>query len=152
MERKRLKNQAGLTLVELLIAVLILVPFFTIGLQTFIKCIELSDIAKNSSLAITGIKSRLAVIENTSYNQIAGIYNNTTFTITGLNGIGITYVDTSAKHLTVTISFSWRERNGRIIGEDKNLNGNLNAGEDTITVNNRLDSIAQASTQIYSML
>lgn len=145
-------NQAGLTLVETLIAVLILLPLFSISMLTFIKCIELSDMAKNSSLAMTGIKSRLAIIENTQYNQIAGTYNNTNFTIAGLNGIGVTYVDTSTNHLTTTISFSWKERNGRIIGEDKNLNGNWDTGEDTITANNRLDSMAQVSTQIYSML
>jgi prepilin-type N-terminal cleavage/methylation domain-containing protein len=144
-------NQAGLTLVEVLIAVLILLPFFTVGMQIFTKCMETSDIAKNSSLAVTGIKSRMSAIENTPYNQISGMYNNTTFTIAGLNGIGVTYVDTSANHLIVTMSFSWKERRGRIIGEDKNLNGIWNTGEDTITTNNRLDSIAQISTQIYSM-
>lgn len=151
MKPSVLKNQKGLTLVEVLIAVLILIPMFTVGMQTFIKCIELSDVARNSSLAVWGVKNRMAAIENTAYANISANYNNTTFNINGLTGIGITYVDTSTNHLTVTVSYSWRERNGRVIGEDKNLNGSFDAGEDTITANNRLDSIAQVSSQIYNM-
>lgn len=144
-------NKQGFSLIELLMAVVILLPVLTLGMQVFIKCVELSDLSKNSSLAVNGIKNRLTTIENTDYNQISGTYNNSTFTIAGLNGIGKTYVDTSTNHINITVSFSWKERNGRIIGEDKNLNGTLDAGEDTMTANNKLDSLAQASTQIFNM-
>ena len=138
-------------MIELLVAVFILLPLFTIGMQVFIRCMELSDLAKNSSLAVWGAKNRFSAIENTAYNQIFATYNNTTFSITGLTGMGITTVDNSnANHLTVTISFSWKERGGRIIGEDTNLNGVLNAGED-INGNGQLDSIVKMTTQIYNM-
>ena len=148
---KNLRNSKALTIVELLIAVLILAPLFTIGMQTFIKCIELSDAAKNSSLAVGGIKNRITTIENTAFNQIYNTYNNTSFTLAGLNGEGKTYVDQSnPAHLIVMISFSWKERSGRIIGEDTNLNGTLDAGEDK-NGNGQLDSLVEMTTQIYNM-
>lgn len=149
--REREKNLSGLTIVELLVSILILIPLFTLGIQTFIKCIELSDMAQNSSLATVGIKSRVSAIENTAYNQIFNTYNNTTFTISGLTGMGKTYVDNSnPNHLLVTLSFCWRERSGRIVGEDKNLNGVLNGGEDS-NANGQIDSIVRVTTQIYNM-
>ncbi len=155
MYRAHIKNlrspSKALTLIELLIAVLILVPLFAIGMQTFIKCMELSDLAKNSSLAVWGIKNRITTIENTVFSQIYNTYNNTTFTIPGLNGKGKTYINnTNPNHVIVTISFSWKERSGRIIGEDKNLNGILDAGEDT-NGNGQLDSPVEMTTQIYNM-
>ena len=151
MKIKKIKDQSGLTVVEVLIATLILVPLFAIGMMVFIKCIDLSDMSKNSSLAVWSVKKRIADIENTAYNQIFGNYNNTTFTINGLTGMGKTYVDnSSASHLVVTVSFSWRERSGRIVGEDKDLDGVLDAGEDT-NANGQLDSIVKLSTQIYNM-
>ena len=148
---KNLRSKKALSLVELLIAVLILIPLFTMSMETLIRCIDLSDLAKNSSLAVTGFKNRLTTIESTNFSQIFNTYNNTTFTINGLNGIGKTYVDNSnPNHLVVTLSFSWQERNGRVIGEDKNLNGTLNAGED-LNGNGQIDSIVEATTQIYNM-
>ncbi len=148
---QKLKGQKGLTIVEVLISVLILLPLFTLGMQTFIKCVELSDIAKNSSLAVWGVKNRITTIENTAFNQIYNTYNNTTFTIAGLTGMGKTYVDNSnPNHVTVTISFCWRERNARVIGEDENLNGTLNGGEDA-NGNGQIDSIVGMATQIYNM-
>ncbi len=141
----------GFTIIELLIAVFILLPFFAIGMQTFIKCVELSDTAKNSALAVAGVKNRMVAIEQTAFNQIFANYNNTTFTITGLNGMGKTYIDnSSANHVIVTISFSWKERSGRVIGEDKNINGTLDAGEDA-NGNGQLDSLVELTTQIYNM-
>ncbi len=148
-QRKNYVGTRGLTMVEILLATLILLPLFTLGMQTFIKCIELSDMAKNSSLAVAAVKNRVTAIENTAYDQIFGTYNNTTFTANGLTGTGKTYIDNSnPDHLVVDISFSWRELNGRVIGEDKNLNGLLDAGED-LNANGQLDSIVKVTTQIY---
>ena len=148
---KNLRSRRALTIIELLIAVLILVPLFGIGMQTFVKCMELSDLARNSALAVAGVKNRISTIEKTAFIQIYNTYNNTTFTITGLNGKGKTYVNnTNPDHVIVTISFSWKERSGRTIGEDKNINGILDAGEDA-NGNGQLDSIVEMTTQIYNM-
>ena len=48
----------------------------------------------------------------------------------------------------IRITVCWRQKGGRIVGEDSNLDGVLNAGEDTSTVNNILDSPAQIITLI----
>lgn len=145
-------NDKGLTLVELLISVLILVPLFTISMLSFIRCMQLSDLAKNSSLATWAVKNRMTAIEGTDYNQIFNTYHNTNITnVADLNGIGKTYVDNSnAAYLTVTTSFSWRERNGRVIGEDRDLDGIVDIGED-LNGNGQLDSIVKITTRIYNI-
>jgi hypothetical protein len=40
-----------------------------------------------------------------------------------------TYVD--AEMIEVVVSVSWQDRNGRIMGEDLDLDGTLDGGEDT---------------------
>jgi len=145
------KNRSGMTIVEVLIAVFILLPILGLGMQTFVKCMELSDMAKNSSLAVWGVKKELAAIENTTFNQIYTTYHNATFTIPDINGIGKVAVDNTVDdHVIVHVSFSWQERRGRVMGEDKNLNGVLNAGEDA-NGNGLLDSTVEMTTQVYSM-
>jgi hypothetical protein len=92
---------------------------------------ELSELSKNLSTAVRSSKSKLEDIKNTSFNQISPTFNNVTFATAGLTGMGVSYVNNvNANLLNVTISFSWQQSNGRIVGEDKNLNGVLNAGED----------------------
>ena len=71
-----------------------------------------------------------------------------TFANANLNGIGVSEVDnTNPGLLMVTMSFSWRQTNNRIIGEDTNFNGQLNAGEDK-NGNGVLDSPAQLVSYI----
>lgn len=134
---------------ELLVAVLILVPLFVGVFYTFVKCMELSETAKNSSAAVAAGQNRLEEIENTAFNQVLATYNQTSFDTAGLNGKGLTYVNSvNANLLEVIVSVSWREKNGRIIGEDTNLNGQLDAGEDK-NGNNRLDSTVQITTLLH---
>ena len=145
------KSNAGLTLPELLMAILILVPLFIGAILTFVKCMEYSAMAKNSSTAILASKNRMAQIDNTIYGQVFANYNSTTFTAAGLNGIGVTYVNNADPNLLdITISFCWRERNGRVIGEDKDLDGVLDAGEDT-DGDNMIDSLVSLTTKRYNI-
>jgi Tfp pilus assembly protein PilV len=124
------KNREGLTLVELLMALLILMPIFVTVMFAFIKAIELSEIARNTSLAVWASKNKMTEIENDDFIDVPG-YHQVSFTSTSLTGTGVTYVDSSNPNLLkVTISFSWRQKNGRIIGEDQDLDGQLDAGED----------------------
>lgn len=149
MPIRTLKNN-GFSLPELLIAALIFTFTFAGIILVFFRCMELSEMARNSSAAVNASKSLLASIENTAFDQISGTYNNTPFTAAGLNGMGVTYVNTiSADLLQVTAVFSWREKNGRAIGEDTNINGVLNAGEDT-NGNGLLDSPVKLTTSVYN--
>lgn len=153
IKRNRLKSKRGFTLPELLISIVLLLPVFTVVMQTFIKCTTLTDIARNSSIAVWTCKNQIAAIQNTAFVNIAGTWNNDTFTAANanVNGIGVTYIDSSdPDHVVVTVSFSWRERSGRIIGEDADLDGTLDVGEDA-NGNGQLDSEVEMTTVIYNI-
>ncbi|MDP2938771.1 MAG: type II secretion system protein [Candidatus Omnitrophota bacterium] len=141
-------NSAGFTLMELMIAAMILAFVLVSLLASFIACLDLVEISKNTSIAINNAQNKLEEIKNTSYAQIKNNYNNIAFNVVGITGKGVSYVDdTNPELLEVMISISWKQRNGRIIGEDLNLNGALNVGEDT-NANGKLDSPAEIVTYI----
>ena len=90
-------------------------------------------------------------IDNASFTQILASYNNASFDIANINGKGIVYIDDSAPNiLKITAVVSWKQGNGRIIGEDSNLNGQLDAGEDK-NGNGSLDSLVQFVTLKYAI-
>jgi hypothetical protein len=132
-----------------MIATLVLLPIFAGAVVVFMRCIELNEIARNSSSALLAVKTRMANVENTSFANAVATFHNTTFTQAGLTGMGVTYVSLANPDLLqVTTSFSWQEKNGRVIGEDKNLNGVLNVGEDA-NGNGVLDSPVTLRTLMY---
>ena len=138
----------GFTLTELLIAAVIFILALTGILVSYIKCLELNEQSKNFSMAMHALESRIEEIKNTPFAQIKATYNNVTFTSANLNGIGVSVVDdTNASLLKVTVTFCWKQRNNRIIGEDANLNGQLTGGEDK-NGNGLLDSPAQLVSYI----
>lgn len=143
-----INQKVGFTLAELLIAALVFILAVSGILVSYINCLELSDQSKNFSRAVHGVKSRFEEIKNTSFSQIKATYNNVTFTTANLNGMGVSYVDdTNPILLKVTVTFCWKQGNGRVLGEDKNLNGQLNTGEDQ-NGNGLLDSPAQLVSYI----
>lgn len=145
------QKTAGMTIVEMLIATLIMVPVCITIMYVFLQCMEYNDLARNTSTALHSCQKTLAQIEGTAFDQIAASYHQTTFTETGLNGRGVSYVDSSnANYLKLTSSFSWRQKNGRIIGEDKDLDGIIDAGEDA-NANGMLDSPVMLTTYKYDI-
>ena len=143
------KSKNGFSLVELLISAGIFLLAFVGILMSYLTCLELAQLSKNTSTAVHAVKARLETIQNTAFDQIKATYNNVTFTTTGLTGIGVSYVDdTNPRLLLVTIPFCWKQPSGRIIGEDTNLNGQVNAGEDK-NANNLLDSPVQIVTYLF---
>ncbi len=144
----RRNRSFGFTLVEVMISVLILIPVCVGVMYVFIKCVELSEMARHSSEAVREIKTKVSEIENTPFDQIKNTFHNTTFTAAGLNGIGVTYIDdTDTNMLTVTATFCWREKNGRVMGEDVDLDGQIDSGED-INGNGMLDSPVTVVTRV----
>jgi len=149
---KKLSNNKGFSLSEVMIATLIFTFTFAGTIIVFFRCIELSEMARNSSTAVNAVKSRLASIENTPFANILATYNNTTFTAAGVTGTGVTYVTSlDVDLLRVTIVFCWQEKNGLVLGEDKNINGALNAGEDA-NGNGVLDSLVELTTYVYDTI
>ena len=134
-----------------MIATLIFTFTFAGVIMVFIRCIELSEMARHSSIAVNACKNRIAAIEDTAFDQILATYNNTTFTATDINGIGKTYVTSlTTNMLKVTLVFCWKEKNGRALGEDKNISGSLDAGEDT-NGNGTIDSPVKVTTYVYNV-
>lgn len=134
---------------ELLVATIVFSLAFIGLLLSFVKSMELHEASRNTSYALSAVRSRIEVIKNTAFDQIVSTYDEATFTDANLNGIGVSYIDNSDPDLLeVTVSFAWIQKNGRVVGEDQDLDGVLDAGEDT-DLNNVLSSPAQAVTYIY---
>ena len=149
----RSSRSSGMTLVELMVAVLLLLPILTVVMQNFITCMTLNSSSEDTSKVIWQERSLLAAMEKTSFHDIKGTYDKKTFPLAGPQGYLTTYVDeansiTDTDLLVVYISATWKDRSGRYTGEDVNLNGTLDAGEDK-NGNDRLDSNVGFSTFIY---
>jgi len=144
-------NNDGFSLAELLIAASILIFVFAGVLLTFIRCSQLESITRNYTTSLLVTKNRMAQIKNSAFNQISLNYNGTTFATGGVDGIGVSYIDSTNPDLyQVVITFCWQEQNGRVFGEDLNLNGQLDVGEDQ-NGNGRLDSPVQIISSLYNV-
>ncbi len=136
-------------MLELLIAATILVVALLGLLGVFTGCFGLNETARNLTIAINGAQEKLEEMRNADFGTIVANYNGP-FNVSGLDGIGrvdATYVAGSNNNLIdIRVVICWRQGRNRIIGEDKNLNGNLDPGEDVNPANGRLDSPAQIVT------
>lgn len=143
------KSSDGFTMMEILIVTLIILPIFVSVMYLFVKSMEAADLSRNTARALLVVKSKMADIDNTSFNQVKATFNNVTFTTSNLTGRGVSYVDDAqAGILRITTTFCWRERSGRVIGEDLDLDGQLDSGEDK-NANGILDSPVSLATVRY---
>ena len=151
MKKKMIKNEvSGFTLVELMVCSFFLTFAFLAVIGGFIYCMDLNDLSRNSSYATKTSKSRMESIKNTAFNQLIATYNNVTFTSTNLTGIGVSYITAQNPDLyKITVVYCWKQKNGRVIGEDKNLNGILNAGED-LNGDGKINSIVELVNYVYN--
>jgi len=145
---KRLRRQA-FTLVELMFASAIMIVTVTGILMSYLRCLELNEMTKNSALALKAATTRMETVKSTAFDQIKATYHNAAFGVVGLNGMGNIYVDDSVSDLLqVSVSISWRLRNGRLYGEDTDLDGQLDAGEDS-NGNGILDAPVQLVSAVF---
>ena len=149
------------TLMELMIAALVLALVLVGLLASYISCMQLTEIARNTSLAMNEIRIKVEEIEQQAEQPIVAAHNFSSIEVdyddisfpltTSLNGMGVSYVDASNPDLLeITVTVCWRQSRGRVVGEDTNLNGSLDAGEDVSPLNSMLDSPAQVKTYIVS--
>ncbi len=119
----------GFSLIELMFAAGILISGLATLLGIFALCFTLSETAKNLTLSTNAIKQQLEDIRDHNYFNIYDDYNNTAFTISGMssqNGTGaITVNNSDPDLLKITISVSWRQKGGRIIGADNGSGGGI---------------------------
>ena len=147
----RNKNvQSGFTLPELMVAAMVTIIAFLGILYTYVRYLELDELSRNTSIALQASQNKIEAIKNTAYDQIVATYNNQTFTSSGINGKGaIAIDDTNPKLMLITVTFCWKQSNNRLMGEDTNLNGVLNVGEDK-NGNGSMDSPVQLIAYIYN--
>ncbi len=147
--RRTLSTANGFTLAELVVAAGILGVVVAGILISYVRCMELNEASRNKSLALKAARDRMEVVKGTVFSAITTTFNNVAFNVTGFTGKGVTYVTTvDAKNIRVVVSVSWKQKNGRVYGEDKNLNGVLNAGEDK-NADGKLNSPVDISTLIF---
>ncbi|HOY09200.1 MAG TPA: hypothetical protein PLB05_03890 [Candidatus Omnitrophota bacterium] len=145
--RARLHDNRGISLLEILICAGILVIILTGMFRLFIYSAELNDMSRNVTVVMSEVQGRMEAIRNHNFNLITTdyIFGGTpgdTFNLSQVTGIGVITMDASnTKLLKIRIVACWRNQNGRVIGEDKNLNGTLDAGED-LDGNGLIDSPA----------
>lgn len=133
----RLKSNNGFTLAELVVVVGILSVVITGLLQLFIYTSVQAEISGNSTLAISEAQDKMEEIRNHNYDTIVADYASSgtpgnTFDLSLLTGKGVVYIDSSnAELLVVEVVVCWKNKYNRILGEDLDLDGVLDAGEDT---------------------
>ena len=140
---------AGFTLAELIVAAGIMGVVVGGILVSYIRCMELNEASRNKSMAVKAARDRMEIIKGTAYASLLATYDNVAFDVTGFTGKGVSYVTVlDAKNTEVVVSVSWRQKNGRVYGEDKNLDGVLNGGEDANS-DGKLNSPVDMATRIF---
>lgn len=122
-------------------------------MASFAHLASLNENSRKLTLAITASLDKMEEIRNSDFSNLYAAYNASNFEPNGFDAAGIDAegaisIDNSDPALLeVCVSVSWRERSNRIIGEDLNLNGAFDAGEDS-NGDNRLSSPAEIVTLI----
>jgi Tfp pilus assembly protein PilV len=146
----KLRLKKGFVLPEVMLACAI-AAFAICGLLLmYVAGMDLIRVSKNSSIASSAALGLIEEIRNTPFPDIVTDYNGLKFSVNNISGSsGIVYVDdTDDEFLLVTVSVCWPQGN-RVIGEDLNLNGDLDMGEDT-NGNLIIDSPVQLITQVVN--
>ncbi len=142
-------NNGGFTLLELMIAVSVLIVALVGLLGVFSHMISLNENSGKLTLVVAACQAKLEEMRNSTFSNLYTTYNGTSFNPNGFSSgdaKGSIYINNSNPNLLqVFVSVSWRTRSNRIVGEDRNLNGVLDAGEDS-NANGRLDSPAEIAT------
>jgi hypothetical protein len=146
-----LRSQKSLTLIEMMIATGILAYALCGILAMYISCFDLIATSKNIGIATTAAQGLLEEIRSASFDQIYDDYdtydNGIVITVDNMptNRVAVKVDDSDPELLRITISVCWRQKN-RLIGEDSNLNGTLDAGEDDG------DNIIDSPVQLITLL
>ncbi len=147
----------GFTLVEVLVAAAILAFCLCGLLATYINMFFLADLSRDFTLANNAIQAKAEEIKKTNFDGLSlgeSPFNLTDYGFPSPSEPGevtskgnITVSSTGYSDLKIVRLIACFKSRGRLIGEDSNLNGILNSGED-INNNGRLDSSIEVITLI----
>lgn len=146
--RYPLSAKKGFTLSEVILAVAILAFALCAILTTYISCLTLVATSKNINSATNAALGLIEQIRADSFTQIIDDYVGLNFTVNDISSSrGVVYIDdTNPDLLEATVSVCWRQ-GSKIIGEDADLDGVLDAGEDA-NGNGIIDSPVELTTLI----
>ena len=148
---KIMKKNSGFTMVEVLIVAGILGFSITGMILLFNYTNVTTELAAKKSWAVNNAQNKIEEMRNYTYDQIATDYGTdpgNKFSISSINGMGRIYIDSSnAELLTVDVVVCWLDKYSRVVGEDTNRNGQLDAGEDT-DGDGLIDSTVHLTTMI----
>ncbi|MFH1359536.1 MAG: hypothetical protein ABIJ41_00670 [Candidatus Omnitrophota bacterium] len=143
----------GFTLIEVLFTAGLLIAGIIGLMQVFIQSSRLSTMSANMTFVMSEAQTKLEEIRDHTFNLIATDYAQggalgNTFPLSKVNGTGVIYLKAlNADLLEVKIVVSWRTDDNRLIGEDSDLDGVLDEGEDQ-NGNGELDSVTMLATLI----
>lgn len=153
MKNRKTVRKDGFTLPELLITTVILAIVLVGMLTLFLNASVLGNYSTNKTLVMIEVQNKLEEIRSHSFTAISADYASggapgDTFDLTLLPGKGKIYIDsTKPDLLEIEVVVSYQNQNGRVIGEDADLDGVLDAGEDTDS-NGKLSSEATLVTMV----
>jgi hypothetical protein len=142
-------NKNAFSLLELVVACAVLM-FIIIGLiYTYIACFELNDFNRGLTLANNALQAQMESIRETNFDNLLAL-DGTTFTMNGFSsgdaiGVRDIYVTGYPDLIYVRLVGCWRQKSGRVVGEDTNLDGTLQQSEDSDN-DNVMDSPAEIVT------
>jgi Tfp pilus assembly protein PilV len=125
---RKTKFLTGFTLLELMLAAGVLIVAISGLIAAFIGCYCLNETARNLTFATMGAQEKLEEIRNHNFYKIyQDYYNGSTFGVTGIaEAKGRVDVDnTNPDLLEITVTICWKQVGGRIIGEARDVGGNL---------------------------
>lgn len=122
-------ERAGFTLLELTLTAVILTSVLIALLGVAIYCFNLAETNYNTTIAYHSAREQVEAVFSAVGSITAG---NATFIPANFEGIGrLEIAEVSPDVFQVRAAVCWRQRGRRIIGEDVNLNGALDGGEDS---------------------
>lgn len=115
-------NDKGFTLVELVLATLILAVVLAGLIQVFIQCSVLTELTRNKTAAMNEALGKMEEIRNTDFDSIITGYHESWFSLTQLTGKGLIYV-TSVETglLEIEIEIGWENKYSRTVPSDLDL-------------------------------
>jgi len=145
---KKLSKKRAFSLVELFMAATILALALCSILATYVSCFVLIATSKNINIATNAAQGLVEEIRTSPFSQIFDNYDGLNFIVNSISeSRGVVYVDdTNPELIEVVVSVCWRQGN-RIIGEDTDLDGVLDSGEDA-NGNGIIDSTVGLTTRI----
>ncbi|MBU0694769.1 MAG: hypothetical protein KKC11_08920 [Candidatus Omnitrophica bacterium] len=153
-QAKGRSSLTGFTLIEISIATLVFIVTLTAILLFYISSTQLTEISFNTTKALFAAKTKLEEIRNYNFSKIYNDFSNYKFIPKGFGeneAKGVVYVnkeDAREDLLRVNVAVCFKA-GVRIIGEDSNLDGILDTGEDENS-NNFLDSPVELTTLLTS--